>query len=1715
MKSKLKRIFSALLSMTVLTCTLPVSVITTSAEEPVYYQCDAQAIDNIQDGVILHCFDWKYTDIIAELPNIAAAGFNAVQTSPAQPGGNHDPDAASGTWWWLYQPLSFSIGTNYLGTKAELTQLCTEAHKYGIEVIVDIVANHLAGDHTYIQDALKDSQYWRPSQSSSYWDSVTDNRYKTTHKDLGMPDIVSEDAYVQECVKNYVQELKSVGVDGLRWDTLKHIQVPSENCVFFTTVLDKDMYNYGEILGDPGGSSESENVALMQEYTGLMSVTDDVCGNGLRSSLNSGSVPTSLGNWAYRGVNANKLLYWAESHDTWSNDEKGTGGNGYTTNISQNVIDRTYALVASRAGATSLYFSRPSAKIKNNILAGVKGSTHFTNPEVAAVNHFHNAFNGQSEYYSTSGNIAYIERGKKGVVLVNAPGGSTSVSVPANKMMDGTYTDQITGNIFTVANGYISGNIGSTGIAVVYNPGDTEEPYIKNDTMYFQPNSTWKANNSRFAMYLWDGSGNNTWADMTDTDGDGTYAASVPAGKWTGIIFCCMKGSTTENAWSNKTYQTLDLFPDENTDRYTLRSGVGTETESTKGTWDSFHTHSYGEPAWEWADGYSSATATFTCSGCENTVTATDSAPVADYISTVRRHTATVTGPDGEESCTAYEHMVVQQEPAGGVEFQIAHTDLMLYLYEKAMAHQDVIDVSSYGLTSQQVANTIQALLNCCPELFFVDRAYGHTSSIAHLSYNMGKTEADEKLNEFYAKVDEYLSLLNDNMDDFTKALILHDRLVLDHYYQIETETEYSSGYTFMLDGWGRCENYTEVYAYLLAREGIKSEIIGYANHEWMMVCLDGQYYHVDVTWDDPYSTAPIAVDSISNRSDKVRRTFFLLSDTALLADAQHGDGYNNYNKATDTSYDGYANLHGNDNLICYVNGELYTLYENDDNEGVIAVYNPESDTYTDCYLISDTWQYYDNIYGYWPGNFSSIAEYNGLLYFNGEHTINIYDPATGSVQEYYRYNDSQLYGMYIQDGQIYGLIASDPSSEATVVSLIHVPYTVRWVNYDGTELKRESVTGGTVPYYGSTTPTRESTAQYDYTFSGWTPDITAVMGNITYTAKYTPSLRNYTVVWQDYDGTELETDTNVPYGTTPTYDSETPSREGYTFKDWNPEVTTVTGNAVYTAEYDIIPTGILITEYNFANWDEVYIYYWGGTSSVAWPGVEMTPADDENFKFTYTIPSDAKNIIFDNGYGKPQTATLALTDGTEWSVSLTNTTVNANPYPTYYLIGSMNNWTQNDTSYTFVPNMNENGFEEYVLTTELSANDAVKVFGGTGYYPSGGETSNYTVAADGTYQIYFRRNSDGYNDWHGNTLNVINVTPYTVAFSDGVASQTVTYGDCAAEPAQPSKENYTFIGWYLDGGPYDFNTPVTADITLTAHWLKNAVDIQFIDVSGKVKTTLTITPINNSFANVSITEIPSTPYLDGYAFTGWTVGENSYSDADTLKTALESLVAEEPEDDIIVKEVYTQAETLYTVTVYNGTVRNSKNDTSGSYKASDQIYVTATGGSPEQDFSYWTKQDEGSEPVIVGYEETYAFRMPSKPTILTAVYEGKKDKLGTAYIESVTVHDTNKISFVSIVSVPEDATMLRAGIVACKESDLVNGHTEPTIDYARFKRYNDTNCVGSTTFKYTWTKGSVNSGDIWCVRAYLLYKDANGQEKTVYSNMVRANLDGIITENS
>ena len=106
--------------------------------------------DNVQDGQILQCWNWSYNGIKNNMAKIAEQGFTAVQTSPIQTSKESTQGKTmKGSWWVFYQPSNFTIETssqNALGTKADFEAMCTEAHKYGIKVIVDAVLNHMAND---------------------------------------------------------------------------------------------------------------------------------------------------------------------------------------------------------------------------------------------------------------------------------------------------------------------------------------------------------------------------------------------------------------------------------------------------------------------------------------------------------------------------------------------------------------------------------------------------------------------------------------------------------------------------------------------------------------------------------------------------------------------------------------------------------------------------------------------------------------------------------------------------------------------------------------------------------------------------------------------------------------------------------------------------------------------------------------------------------------------------------------------------------------------------------------------------------------------------------------------------------------------------------------------------------------------------------------------------------------------------------------------------------------------------------------------------------------------------------------------------------------------------------------------------------------------------------------------------------------------------------
>jgi len=197
--------------------------------------------------IIGHFFQWKLKDITNNLNKIKECGYNAVQITPIQ------PCKEGGEFWTYYQPLSFEIG-NRTGTKEDLIELCYEANKIGIDIIVDVVLRHTAGTndgklrpHEAVDNKLKDNPYfWTNADNTTNYN----DRWCTCNKAFGMPMLDYNNYDLQHIYINFLEELKECGVKGFRVDMGKHFSLEEEGSQFWGRVFGnfEDMFNYAECL---------------------------------------------------------------------------------------------------------------------------------------------------------------------------------------------------------------------------------------------------------------------------------------------------------------------------------------------------------------------------------------------------------------------------------------------------------------------------------------------------------------------------------------------------------------------------------------------------------------------------------------------------------------------------------------------------------------------------------------------------------------------------------------------------------------------------------------------------------------------------------------------------------------------------------------------------------------------------------------------------------------------------------------------------------------------------------------------------------------------------------------------------------------------------------------------------------------------------------------------------------------------------------------------------------------------------------------------------------------------------------------------------------------------------------------------------------------------------------------------------------------------------
>lgn len=325
---------------------------------------------------------------------------------------------------------------------------------------------------------------------------------------------------------------------------------------------------------------------------------------------------------------------------------------------------------------------------------------------------------------------------------------------------------------------------------------------------------------------------------------------------------------------------------------------------------------------------------------------------------------------------------------------------------------QTEINISEYQIQKDSIGSIYEQVVNENPELFYAGNRYGYNLNANETVYKFfpyykadekevnqltdaQKAQINEQRKELEAVVNDILAQVDSKWSPLEKALFLHDYLA--------THAQYDTGrdaYTILVKGTGVCQAYTLAYRLLLNRVNIPSGTVSSnnLNHIWNLVQIDGNWYHIDVTWDDP----------TKDRIGRVRHENFCTGDTKrekLVKEAmknQEGWVFEQdweYSPAVtvsssfDSSY--WAKV---DSAYVPLNDNWYYLsYLSYGNSKLMRTEDPEKVGSQEKAIDAVWWTRSGG--GFWPGLYSGLSRYQNTLIYNTPDTIYRYDPESGATE--------------------------------------------------------------------------------------------------------------------------------------------------------------------------------------------------------------------------------------------------------------------------------------------------------------------------------------------------------------------------------------------------------------------------------------------------------------------------------------------------------------------------------------------------------------------------------------------------------------------------------------------------------------------------------------------------------------------------------------------
>ena len=281
------------------------------------------------------------------------------------------------------------------------------------------------------------------------------------------------------------------------------------------------------------------------------------------------------------------------------------------------------------------------------------------------------------------------------------------------------------------------------------------------------------------------------------------------------------------------------------------------------------------------------------------------------------------------------------------------------------------------------------------------DREYYETVKIR---YDSSVKEMDKMRQTFEERANWYIKDIDPGWSDLQKVIYIHDKMAQNIVYKPEKEL-YRRTYQAMTENKSNCAGISAAFSYLLSKVGIHSEIVGTDEHNLNKVMLDGEWFIVDVLWDD------------EEQDGKITRDYFLISDKKRKKLVPDQTFFMTYYDSSDRYDKDLLFRTKSDTAIAFNGSEWYFINSAADGSKYarsLLKYDPETDKAEVVRTFSEKWSGTKKLY-------SGIACFNGVLYYNTPQCVYSYDIKTKKEKVFAENEyDGAFVGLRVEDGYVY-----------------------------------------------------------------------------------------------------------------------------------------------------------------------------------------------------------------------------------------------------------------------------------------------------------------------------------------------------------------------------------------------------------------------------------------------------------------------------------------------------------------------------------------------------------------------------------------------------------------------------------------------------------------------------------------------------------------------